>query len=389
MKKAITAPKFFDGTDFIEGQTLLVEDGYILGFVDESKFGDEWELLEYSEGVVAPGFIDWQVNGGGGVLFNNDTSLEAVDIMTSAHHRGGTTSLMPTFITDTYEQRKLALSVVSDSIVKGNKSVLGLHLEGPFFSVEKRGVHNEKLISQMSEEEHSWLCSISKVPLLLTLAPEKVDLNQILALAGAGVTVNIGHSNAESSLVKEALKYGIKGFTHLYNAMSAATGREPGVVGTALLDKLSWCGIIVDGHHVHPDMVALAHRLKEPGKLCLVTDSMATVFSDVKKFELYGETIKECDGRLVNREGRLAGSCISMIDAVRQTHQEVGLELGECLRMASLHSAQYLNQAGTLGRLSPRYRADMVHFDDEFTVLQTWVAGEEKLSSGLNKEYMK
>ncbi len=381
MKKAISAAKIFDGNSFLENRTLLIEDGTILDIVSEPNLDSEWERYYCTEGILAPGFIDWQVNGGGGLLFNNATTSEAIDIITSAHHRGGTSSLMPTLITDTEQQRRTALDSVRASIINGNKSVLGLHLEGPFFSIEKKGVHKQEHIVTMSDQECAWLCSIADTVMLLTLAPEKTKVSQLRQLIDAGVIVNIGHSNAESEAVSQALLAGVKGFTHLFNAMSPATSREPGVVGSALLNDATWCGIIVDGHHVHPDMVSLAHRIKPRGKLCLVTDAMATVFGDQKSFELYGETITEIDGRLVNGDGRLAGACISMIDAVRIAHKSAGIELGECLRMASLYSAEYLGLSGTLGMLSSGHRADLVHFTEHFVVNQTWVDGEEMLSA--------
>jgi N-acetylglucosamine-6-phosphate deacetylase len=219
------------------------------------------------------------------------------------------------------------------------------------------------------------LCSKRDLPLVVTLAPEHTRSGQIKQLTDAGVRVCAGHTNANYQHIKQALAEGLIGFTHLFNAMSPLTAREPGVVGAALEDPNSWAGLIADGHHVHATSIGLAHRAKASGKLCLVTDAMATVGSDSDSFELYGETISVQDGRLVNAQGVLAGSAIGMIDGVRYCHQVVGLDLGECLRMASLYPAQFLEQAGMLGQLRAGTRADLVFFDDSFTVGHTWVAG--------------
>ena len=379
MKHAIAAPEIFDGVQFLSNQAILIEQDRVVAVVPQDAVPEEFKLQRHASGVVAPGFIDWQVNGGGGALFNNDTTVDALEKITNAHHKGGTTTLLPTIVSDTQEKREQAVAAVTQSIAEGNRSVGGIHLEGPFFSPQKRGVHQEEYLRAMTDEDVQWLCSLNDSLVLVTLAPEHTTEGQIRSLSEHGVIVSAGHSNADSTRIKLALDEGLTGFTHLYNAMRPAEGREPGVVGSALLDNNSWCGIIVDGHHVHEDMVRLAHRSKPTGKLCLVTDAMATIGSENKSFELYGTTITEQDGRLINHEGRLAGAAIAMIDAVRLCNQSVGIELSECLRMASLYPSQFLGIDTELGRITEGHRADMVIFDENFNVQQTWVAGQAML----------
>lgn len=379
-KFALQADQVFDGDQFLHNHVVLVEEGDVSAVVARRELPADSKIVHLGPGILAPGFIDWQVNGGGGVLFNNAPTVDGIQAILRGHYQGGTTALLPTLISDTLVARERAVEAIRLAVRAGELSVLGLHLEGPYFAPVKRGTHHEDYIACPSEAEIDWLVSNADVPLLVTLAPEVVRCEQIQRLADAGITVCAGHTNADAETVNRALAAGLRGFTHLYNAMRPATGREPGVVGAALVDREAWCGIIADGHHVHPDMVRLAWHAKPTGKLCLVTDAMATVGSEHTSFELYGQTITECEGSLINNEGNLAGSAIAMIDAVRIAHQHAGIELGEVLRMASLYPAEFLRQP-RLGLIKSGYRADMVHFDPEFKVQQTWVAGQPKLSS--------
>jgi N-acetylglucosamine-6-phosphate deacetylase len=379
MKKAISAPDVFDGNEFYQNHAVLIDGETVVGISSLEMVPSDFALERHTKGTLAPGFVDWQVNGGGGVLFNNETSVEGLRRMVKGHHTGGTTSLLPTIVSDTLETRKQAVEAVRDYISSGEKGVLGLHLEGPYFASERRGTHDQSYLTSISENDISWLGTLSDIRLLVTLAPEILKAGQVKALCDHGVIVCAGHTDARAEQISQALSEGLRGFTHLYNAMRPATGREPGVVGSALVDQNSWCGIIVDGHHVDSQMVRLAHLAKLKGKLCLVTDSMATVGSESNSFELYGSTITEQNGCLINSEGRLAGSAISMIEAVRNSHLDVGIELSECLRMASLYPATFLEFDDSYGFLKNNYRADIVHFDEHFKVLQTWVAGEAML----------
>ncbi len=366
----------------LNGAALLVDGEQISSVVAASDIPTGYQTIDLGKGVLAPGFIDWQVNGGGGVLFNNDISADAIMTIAKGHHQGGTTSLMPTLISDHPDTLPAAVSAIktarSKSCVASN-SILGLHIEGPFFCHERRGTHDAQSLRRLSDSDVDWFCSIEALNVVLTLAPEATEAGQIKRLSESGIIVSAGHTNATSAEIQAALEQGLRGFTHLYNAMSQLTSRAPGVVGAALADQNSWCGMIVDGHHVDPISARVAIEAKPQGKMCLVTDAMATVGSEMTSFELYGMRIAEQDGRLINSEGNLAGSAISMIEAVKICHQQVGVSLEECLRMASLYPAHFLGVESTLGKLQAAYRADMVHFDEDLRITQTWVAGEAML----------
>ncbi|MEE4250182.1 MAG: N-acetylglucosamine-6-phosphate deacetylase, partial [Alcanivoracaceae bacterium] len=256
------------------------------------------------------------------------------------------------------------------------KGILGLHIEGPFVEAGRRGTHKAEMIRRLEASDIAWLCELQAFPIMLTLAPEHVPLQQLRELAAAGILLCAGHTDADYDCIQAAIACGLRGFTHLFNAMSPMSARAPGTVGAALEDSDTWAGIIADGHHVHPTMIDLARRCKAPGKLLLVSDTMATVGATEDCFELYGEQIAVRDGCLINAEGKLAGSAIALIDAVRIAHQRAGIELGECLRMASLYPAAFLKLEKHLGRLQSGYRADLMCFDIEYQVTHTWVAGQ-------------
>ena len=376
MMQAITGATLFDGTGFIERHALVLKDGCVAEVVAEEHLAPETPRQVLKGGIIAPGFIDLQVNGGGGELFSNNPSVTALKAMLHGHRQGGTTGLLPTLISDTPDNHRRCAEVVDAAVAAAMPGVLGLHIEGPFFDLERRGVHNRDYIRSMEQADIDWLCGLQNFPVMLTLAPEHTQPGQIKTLVEAGIFVCAGHTNADYDAVKRALGEGLRGFTHLFNAMSPLQGRAPGVVGAALEDADSWCGIVVDGHHVHPASVRIAQAAKPQGKLYLVTDAMATVGALTKSFELYGETISEKDGRLINAEGRLAGSAISMMDAVRIATTQVGIPLEESLRMASLYPAQMLKLDARKGRIAQGYDADLVHFSNNFQVLDTWIKGE-------------
>ena len=376
MKYAIKASSLFDGDHILEEQCILIEDGRVLDFVAAKDLPAGIPTTVLTEGILAPGFVDLQVNGGGGVLLNTAPCRESVNVMTQSHRASGTTAMMPTVISDTREVQQAAIDAVVEARSAGNRGVLGVHLEGPFLDTAKRGAHRADMIRLPHTEDFEWLAGLGDLPVIVTVAPEHIPPGRIQSLVNAGIMVCAGHSNASYQQIKSAVAEGLRGFTHLYNAMGPVTAREPGVVGAALDSDTTWAGIIVDGHHVHPASIRLAHRTKPTGKLLLVSDAMATVGSENPEFDLYGERIREEEGKLVNAEGALAGSAIGMIDAVRISNTEVGLPLEECLRMSSLYPAQFLKRDFELGRIAAHYRADFVHFDENFRVLATWVAGD-------------
>ncbi|TXS89812.1 N-acetylglucosamine-6-phosphate deacetylase [Parahaliea maris] len=376
MSQTLRARRLFDGEQWREDCAVLIQQGLIDAILPAAELPPGTETIDLEDGLLAPGFIDIQVNGGGGVLFNNQPDAAGVERMVAAHRATGTTALLPTLISDTPAVHRAGVQAVLSAQGAGNPGVLGIHIEGPFFEVARRGTHRKDRIRQPEQHDIDWLASLgTQLSTVLTAAPEHLPPGTIAALTAAGVLVCAGHTNASYQQIVAARAEGLRGFTHLFNAMSPLTAREPGVVGAALDAPDCWVGIIADGHHVHPASIRIAHRTLPPGRLCLVTDAMSTVGDDKDWFEIYGERIQVREGRLVNAEGALAGSAIGMIDAVRYCHQQVGIELAECLRMASLYPATFLRREQQLGRIAPGFRADFVRLDDNLQVLDTWVAG--------------
>jgi N-acetylglucosamine-6-phosphate deacetylase len=325
--------------------------------------------------MLLPGFIDTQVNGGGGVLFNDAPTVETIRRIGAAHRRYGTTGFLPTLISDSVDVMRAALAAVEQALAEGVPGVLGIHLEGPYLAPARKGVHDPKFFHTPGSEELALLCAPHRGVRLLTLAPERVPSASIAALTAAGVIVCAGHTAADYATTHTALAAGVRGFTHLFNAMTPLGSREPGVVGAALEDADSWCGIIVDGHHVHPASLRLAIAAKPSGKMVLVTDAMPPVGAADPSYVLNGETITVKDGICQTAQGVLAGSALDMAGAVRNAVQLLGLPLEEAVRMASTYPAEFLGLGGTHGRIAPGYRADLVALDDDFYVRSSWISG--------------
>jgi N-acetylglucosamine-6-phosphate deacetylase len=325
--------------------------------------------------MLVPGFIDVQVNGGGGVLFNEAPTVETLRRIGAAHRRFGTTGFLPTLISDRVEVMRAALAAVEQALAEGVPGVLGIHLEGPYLAPARKGVHDPKYFHAPGSDELALLCAPHRGVRLLTLAPDQVPLASIGALAGAGLIVCAGHTAADYETIRAALAAGVRGFTHLFNAMTPFGSREPGVVGAALEDADSWCGIIVDGHHVHPASLRVAIAAKPRGKMLLVTDAMPPVGADRPDYVLNGETIVVRDGICQTAQGVLAGSALDMASAVRNAVQLLGLPLEEAVRMASTYPAEFLGLGESHGRIAPGFRADLVVLDDQCRVQQSWIGG--------------
>ncbi|GAA0887359.1 N-acetylglucosamine-6-phosphate deacetylase [Rhodanobacter soli] len=325
--------------------------------------------------MLLPGFIDVQVNGGGGVLFNEAPTVETLRRIGAAHRRFGTTGFLPTLISDRAEVMRVALAAVEQALAEGVPGVLGIHLEGPYLAPARKGVHDAKHFHAPRSDELALLCAPHRGVRLLTLAPDQVPLASIGALAAAGLIVCAGHTAADYETTRAALAAGVRGFTHLFNAMTPFGSREPGVVGAALEDADSWCGIIVDGHHVHPASLRVALAAKPRGKMLLVTDAMPPVGADRPDYVLNGETIIAKDGICQTAQGVLAGSALDMASAVRNAVQLLGLSLEEAVRMASTYPAEFLGLGESHGRIAPGFRADLVVLDDEYRVQQSWIGG--------------
>ena len=325
--------------------------------------------------MLLPGFIDVQVNGGGGVLFNEAPTVETIRRIGAAHRRYGTTGFLPTLISDRVEVMREALAAVEQALAEGVPGLLGIHLEGPYLASARKGVHDAKYFHAPSEDELALLCAPHRGVRLVTLAPDRVPPASIRALVAAGVIVCAGHTAADYETTRAALDAGVRGFTHLFNAMTPFGSREPGVVGAALEDAASWCGIIVDGHHVHPASLRVAIAAKARGRMLLVTDAMPPVGADRPDYVLNGETITVKDGICQTAAGVLAGSALDMATAVRNTVQMLGLPLEEAVRMASTWPAEFLGLGESHGRIAAGYRADLVVMDDDFHVRASWLGG--------------
>ncbi len=376
MKQAILGSQIFCGERFYDDHALLVDGKSIVDIVEKNNIPDNFKKIELDQGILAPGFIDLQVNGGGGALFNNSPNKESLKTIIKAHQFFGTTSIMPTVISDSLEVLEQCIQTVTEEI-KNNSSLLGIHIEGPFFNIKYRGVHQKKYISTINSDYLNLFESLKGFPVMLTLAPECISSQQLKQLTSLGIKTLAGHSDASYDELDEAIKNGLDGFTHLFNAMSQISAREPGVVGAALHFENTFASIIVDLHHVHPSLIQLAYQLKQKGKLFFISDSMATINHGKPSFELYDEVVNESDGRLVNSEGKLAGSSITQIDAVKNAYQKCNIPLNQALAMASRYPAEYLGIANHLGFLKPGYRADLVHFDSNFKVHNAWVSGKQ------------
>ena len=374
---AITNARIFDGTDFLDGKSVIVRDGNIDTIVDAAALPADLTVIDGNGQMLAPGLIDVQVNGGGGVLLNDQPTVDGVRAIMQAHRKYGTTAMLPTLITDHRDKMETAIAAVTDAIDAGVPGIVGIHLEGPYLNPERKGVHSADIIRPMEDDAIELLTRLSNGRILVTMAPEKAAKGTIKALAEKGVLVCAGHTAGNYAHIQSAIDEGLRGFTHLFNAMSPMTHREPGVAGAAMADDTTWCGLIADGYHVHPAVLKVAIRAKATGKIMLVTDAMPTVGADDKRFTLGGEEIIAADGRCALADGTLAGSDLDMISAVKNCVEMVGLNLGEALRMASLYPAEFLKLDDKMGRIAPGYQADMILFDDAFNVSRSWINGAE------------
>jgi len=372
---AIAADHVFDGTLVRERAAVIVDGSRIAELVPTTELPRGITTHVLPEGAwLAPGFIDLQVNGGGDVLFNDQPTAHGIRTIAAAHRRFGTTGLLPTLITDSPEKTRLALDA-ANAIATQEPGILGVHLEGPYLSPEKPGVHDPRQIRQPGPDDLALLTAPRNRVLLVTLAPEMVPAGFIARLVEAGVRVSLGHSMATYRQTQAAMAEGLTGFTHLFNAMRPLASREGGPIAQALESPNAWYGLIVDGVHVDPAMLRLA--LRGLGHPMLVTDAMPPVGGSRPAFSLHGEPISVQDGRCLTDDGTLAGTALDMASAAKNCMSLLGVPLPDALRFASAHPAAFLGLADMLGKLARGYRADLVAFEpNEMTVLATWVAGQ-------------
>ena len=374
--EALTGARLHTPEGLRAGRALLLAEGAIRDLVAEDAIPAAARVTRLAGGTLAAGFIDLQVNGGGGLMFNDAPGVEAIAAIGRAHRARGTTGFLPTFISGSRAGMERAVAAVREALEAGVPGVLGIHFEGPHLNPARRGAHDAGAIRPLREGDLALLASLGAGRTLVTLAPECVAAADIAALAAQGVVVAAGHSEADAETMRLAADHGLGGVTHLFNAMGGVGHREPGTAGAALADDRLACGIVVDGAHVHPDMVRLAWRAKPGGKLFLVSDAMSPVGAPpMDQFRLGGEAVRIEGGCLRTSDGRLAGSLLTMSRAVRNCVAEVGIPLGDALAMAAAWPADFLGVAESRGRLAPGLRADLVWLDDALRVRATWIGG--------------
>lgn len=377
MGQALVNGQVLNGQGFVRGLGVVIEGDRIAAVLPEADAVARADTrVDLGGGRLVPGFVDTQVNGGGGVLFNDDLSMDAVAAIGAAHRRFGTTGFLPTLISDDLDAIDRAMRAVEAAIERGVPGVLGVHVEGPFLNAARAGIHDKAKFRRLDERASALLSSLKTGRTLVTLAPELTEPSTISRLAAAGVIVAAGHTDATYEETEAALAAGVTGFTHLFNAMSPLTTRAPGAVGAALSDPSSFCGLIVDGRHVHPAVLRIALRCKPLERLMLVTDAMPSVGLADKTFTLQGRTITVRDGVCVAPDGTLAGSDLDMAAAVRNAARLLELDLADAVRMASLHPAQFLGLDHLLGRIAPGQRASLVLLDEQLEVARTWIDGQ-------------
>lgn len=366
----LTADKVFDGNTMLTDVTVEVADGHIKA-IHQGVLPDAQKL----SGTLSAGFIDYHVNGGGAKLFNFEPQVSTLTAMLHAHAKFGTTAMLPTLITDSAEVMEKAANSVAQYLANKDAGILGIHFEGPHLSLPKKGVHQASFVRPIGDAEKAIFDRKDLGIKVVTLAPENVSNQDITHLLEQDVKVSLGHSNASFERANEVVKLGADGFTHLFNTMSPFTSREPGLLGAALAANDAWCGIILDGHHMHYGSAQIAYSIKPQGKLILVTDSMSTIGSDQQGFEFFGVEVKLDGDKLATPDGRLAGSALDMITAVKNTVEHLHLPLEEALNMASLYPAEYLSVDDQMGSIQVGKQADLVLFTDDYKVNKTWIKG--------------
>lgn len=337
----------FDGESVHFNHAITFRDGTLSAIAPDETASPEGQIIDLNGDVLCPGFVDLQVNGGDGVMFNDDPSVETIRQIAEAHRRLGVAALLPTLITDTPEKTEAAIAAAIQAVQAGVSGVAGLHLEGPHLSVERKGAHDGALIRPMEDADLAGLIrAAGKLPCLkVTLAPESVSEQQVHALSDAGVLVSLGHTNADFATCQRYAKAGARCVTHLFNAMSQMGNREPGLVGACLANGGLSAGVIADGIHVHPEVLRAAWTAKTaPGQIFLVSDAMAVAGTDRASFDLEGRRITRADGRLTLEDGTLAGADLDLTKAIRVLVTQVGVPLQDALAAATTYPASLIGQ---------------------------------------------
>jgi N-acetylglucosamine-6-phosphate deacetylase len=380
MAFALTGARVFTGDRFLDDHAVVISGKHIAQVVPRHAIG-AMRQEDLGGGILAPGFIDVQVNGGGGALLNDNPSVETVRTIAASHRKFGTTGMLPTVITDSAEVRNQAIAAVKAALSEPQSGILGIHIEGPFLDLQRKGAHAASFIREMTSADVDEITGLNCGSVMITVAPNKVSPDFISKLAEHKVLVSLGHAEASYAEAGAALDAGARAFTHVFNAMSQMTGREPGMVGAALTYKETFIGLICDGHHVHDAAMRVVFAARPDTRIMLITDAMPAAAGGPLTFKLQGREVTNVDGRLQLQDGTLAGSNLTMADAVRYCVMRLGISLESALRMASLTPAAFLRREQSLGRIVPGFTASLVHLDDALEVRRTWVDGSGETAS--------
>lgn len=376
---ALINGRIYTGHDILDNHAVVIADGLIDRVCPIEDLPANIVTRSLEGAFLAPGFIDLQLNGCGGVQFNDSLeaiSVETLEIMQKANEKSGCTSYLPTLITSSDAFMKHGIQVMRDYLAKYPNQALGLHLEGPYLSLEKKGTHNPAFIRKPDAAMIDFICANADVVTKVTLAPEQVESHFIRQLSDAGIIVSAGHSNSSYEQAREGFAAGITFATHLYNAMPPISGRQPGLMGAIFDTAEVYTGIIVDGHHVAWPSIRNAKKLKGD-KLVLVTDATAPAGADIEEFIFAGKTIYYRDGLCVDENGTLSGSALTMIQAVQNSVEHVGIALDEAIRMATLYAARAIGVEKTLGSIEAGKVANLTAFTHDFKITKTLVNGDE------------
>ncbi|QCO57861.1 N-acetylglucosamine-6-phosphate deacetylase (plasmid) [Pseudorhodobacter turbinis] len=367
-QRAYIGADIFDGSGLQPGMAILLEGEVFRAILPEGDIPAGFQRITLAGGTLMPGFVDLQVNGGGGVMFNSQTSAEGLAVIAQAHATTGTRALLPTLITDTVERTRAAVDAVEAAIRKGVSGIIGIHLEGPHLSLARKGAHDPALIRKMEQADEDFLCDAAqRLPnVMITVAPESVSTAQIARLSGAGVIVSIGHTDCSFDEAEAAFAAGARCVTHLFNAMSQLGNREPGLVGAALQAGAVSAGMIADGIHVHPAAMRLALAAKQgPAAIFLVTDAMATAGSDITEFTLNGRRVLRENGDLRLEDGTLAGADLDFSRALSVMIDEVGIDPARAYAMVTSGPAKLLTTDFGLGGFTSGQRWNGIWLDDK------------------------
>lgn len=370
---ALTNCTIYTTESILVDHAVVIENDLIKAIIPTTELDQSIKTIDLNGANLTPGFIDLQLNGCGGVMFNGAETQKTLEIMQAANLKSGTTSYLPTFITDADEGIKRALQVARDFMEKTPNEVLGLHIEGPYISVERKGIHRQEFIRKPDAEMIDLICANADIVSQVTLAPENSPMEVIKQLSDAGIVVSLGHTNATYEQATAAIKNGASFATHLFNAMTPMTGREPGVIG-AVYNNNIYAGIIVDGFHVAYENVRISKKIMGD-KLILVTDATAPAGANIDQFDFVGTTVYYKDGKCFGADGTLGGSAVTMIESIEQSVKFVDIALDEAIRMATLYPAKAISVDNKLGSISAGKIANLAIFSNDYKVTGTVVNG--------------